>query len=455
MKVEIQFLTKLVDGRETGEFSDLRANGFEHKYFSEGTQQVLKFIEEYEGTYGVVPDKASLLEGLPSRNPGSIFQDESPAAPLAAIYDAVISFSLQNALHNQLTEVAKKYNDSPQNAHGVLEELRDRVNTLTLEYSRSSISKSTFSEGVSEVLDFLENGETRPLGIASSFLFLEQMNRGFQPGGLSVIAAPPGLGKTWKVVMNAVTATTGDFSYFYADEDLPISMPRDTVEAQEKRRAKVLLVSMEMPKRAVYHRLAALYSRVSYARYMDGKLHPDERDRLKDTMAYMTDDPVGRSIADNLLIIGPGEANTPQAIHQHAEEFGANMVMIDGFYLMPGPGDERWQRVQSNMQLLRMYSLQSNMHYMLTTQLRRDTKSIQHADLDSLAFSVSIGQDATNVFALLQNKQLAEQAQVNVSIMKMRDGVAGQAYTYDWDFIEGRYVSQGLYDEQKSSFLTD
>ena len=79
--------------------------------------------------------------------------------------------------------------------------------------------------------------------------------------------------------------------------------------------------------------------------------------------------------------------------------------MIDGFYLMPGPGEKRWEKVEANMQRLRLHSLESGRHYMLATQFRREAKTLNSTDIDSLSFSASIGHDSNNVFGLVQTKK--------------------------------------------------
>ena len=199
-----------------------------------------------------------------------------------------------------------------------------------------------------------------------------------------------------------------------------------------------------MPAVAIMRRLACLLARVSYARYTAGELTPVEKQKMQQVLTYLSDDADSNRTGSMLKVIGPDTAHTPEAIHAAAAEFGADVVMVDGFYLMPGPGEKRWEKVEANMQQLRLHSLQSGRHYMLATQLNKQAKTLESTDLDALSFSASIGHDSNNIFGLVQTKNDASSNILYVTSMKMRDGVPGLEYVYHWDHQEGLYTQQGL-----------
>lgn len=443
---EIQFFTKLVGDESYEDYNKLKMGGFTSERFAQLYQPVIKYIDEYALKYTQLPSKEEILESHPGfrDNVKALFADEVPKGALAAIYDNVQKTSLRAQIYDHLAEVAAQYEDQNADPFEILKSLQTESVRIAADYMQTSGGVQTFSECAGILLDELDGRIEIPKGIPSSFLFVEDQANGLQPGELTTVTGTTGSGKTWILAQQATTATTGDPYHFYSDDNLPEGVVRPTKEEKRERRKKVLFVSLEMPPQQINRRMAALYSGVSYSRYRANELSSEEGARLRQVLQFMGNDPHETKVGSHLKVLGPSVADSPEAIHAAATDFGADMVIIDGFYLMRGPGEKRWEKVEAIMQEVRLHSLQTNRHYMLATQLRREAKTLASTSLDQLSFSASIGHDSTNVFALVQTKNDRAANIANISVLKMRDGVQDQQYIYNWCHTEGIYTQQGL-----------
>jgi replicative DNA helicase len=440
---EKQFFTKLIRSKDTKMFQQLSRKGLREELFGTPYQPVLGYVKDYLLRYDQLPSEAETVDKFSDMRT-LIFSQDTPDAALAAIYDNILSVSLKAELHDTLVEVAESMQGEGYDPFKVLQAVQKHSSSLAAKFSMGQAEISTFAEAAPDLLDQLEGRVELSKGAPSSLLFVEDQSRGWQPAELTTIAARSGVGKTWMLLLNAVTIATGNPFHFYDELTLPEDCVMPTKEQRNERRAKVLILSLEMPAVAIMRRLACLLARVSYARYTAGELTPVEKQKMQQVLTYLSDDAGGNRTGSMLKVIGPDTAHTPEAIHAAAAEFGADVVMVDGFYLMPGPGEKRWEKVEANMQQLRLHSLQSGRHYMLATQLNKQAKTLESTDLDALSFSASIGHDSNNIFGLVQTKNDASSNILYVTSMKMRDGVPGLEYVYHWDHQEGLYTQQGL-----------
>jgi len=440
---EKQFFTKLIRSKDTKMFQQLSRKGLREELFGTPYQPVLGYVKDYLLRYDQLPSEAETAEKFSDMRT-LIFSQDTPDAALAAIYDNILSVSLKAELHDTLVEIAESMQGEGYDPFNVLQAVQKHSSSLAAKFSMGQAEISTFAEAAPNLLDQLEGRVELSKGAPASLLFVEDQSRGWQPAELTTIAARSGVGKTWMLLLNAVTIATGNPFHFYDELTLPEDCVMPSKEQRNERRGKVLILSLEMPAVAIMRRLACLLARVSYARYTAGELTPVEKQKMQQVLTYLSDDADGNRTGSMLKVIGPDTAHTPEAIHAAAAEFGADVVMVDGFYLMPGPGEKRWEKVEANMQQLRLHSLQSGRHYMLATQLNKQAKTLESTDLDALSFSASIGHDSNNIFGLVQTKNDASSNILYVTSMKMRDGVPGLEYVYHWDHQEGLYTQQGL-----------
>jgi len=421
---EAIFITKLLAGTKQ-DLVDTMKFGFDAALFPDPYKDVIDFILEYQNKYGDIPDKKTVEERFSVLGAEILFTDAVPKAPLRATYDNVVKQSAKADIVKFSEELYTKYEqlDGLQLIDLVVKE----TGKLTNRFLKSRGRVSSLTELVPDLkANYEEIISGNAVGIPIPFLFLQEMLLGWQPAELTTVVARTGVGKTWFLMMSIIAAAVGDPYFFYRPPDIsPLSEER-----KRKLATRVLVVSCEMPSLDIARRLMSVYAQTSFNRLRSAKLSHEEKElyfrKMSDEAAVL--------MGNNIRIVGPEIASTPEQILAQAQDFDAALIVIDGFYYMQGPGEQRWEKVQANMQQMRLHSLMSGKHYLLASQFKRDAKTIQSSSTDDLGFSVSIGQDSNNVIGLYQPNALAKAKQLDMKSLKFRDGVPNQPYRFSWDF---------------------
>lgn len=423
---EAIFITKLLAGTKQ-DLVDTMKYGFDVTLFPEPYRDVVDFILQYQHKYGDIPDKSAVQEKFAILGPEVLFTDDVPKAPLRATYDNVVR---QTAKADIIKFSEEIYNKFPTlDGLQLIDVIVKETNKLTARFLKSRGSVSSLSELIPELKNNYEQILSgNAVGIPIPFLFLQEMLLGWQPAELTTVVARTGVGKTWFLMLAIIAAASGDPYYFFRPPDIaPL-----TEERKRRLATKVLVVSCEMPSLDIARRLMSVYTKTSFNRLRSAKLSHEEQALY---FRKMSEEEAIR-IGDNIRVVGPEIASTPEQILAQAQDFDAPLIVVDGFYYMQGPGEQRWEKVQANMQQMRLHSLMSGKHYILASQFKRDAKTIQSSSTDDLGFSVSIGQDSNNVIGLYQPTALAKAKQLDMKSLKFRDGVPNQPYRFCWDFYD-------------------
>lgn len=434
-------LTRLIsDG--TDAWYKLKSFGLDIDVMYEPFDAVFHDIEDYFNKHGVIPAKSYLEKKYPDYVP-LLFSDEVPEAPVTAIYEEVRADHLRVDQRARIESWIEEFKGQDFDPSALLTRMSTDMNQLRADYTRNQQDSMLMSDAV----DFLITELDKPLvhtGAATPFPFFQDAVGGLNPSEITTIVASTGQGKTWALLQMATTAIKGDPHHFGAPPDATL-IP---FEQQLANRKRVLVVSLEMDVKSIMWRLASLVSKVSYSRIKARVLSDEEKTKYVAALRELQDESVG-ALGTKLKVVGPNDAQDPEGVAAAAEEFDADIVIIDGFYYMSGEGDERWKKVETNMRLMRLHTLITGRHYVLATQFRRDAKTLASADLDSLAFSASIGHDSNNVLALFKHKQ-GDPDQILIVPLKIRDGAVGLPYVYEWNHVECRYGELGVYLENES-----
>lgn len=434
IRPENLFLTKLINEDCSEAFNTLLKTGFSTTLFSKPYSDIVDYVVAYKQKFKQLPTKEEVVTRFAQLGEEIIFSPQIPKAALGAIYEEIVNQAVRTDVITYSEDLAKEF--EAKSGLGLIEAISFKHRELSLKYAQARGKANSFADMVPALLEDYEKvvtGESD--GIPIPFLFLQEAYHGWQPAQITSILAKTGIGKTWALMLNAIAAAEGDPFFFFRPPDIPATTP-EKKKAQAK---KVLVVSCEMPVLDIARRMAASYTKTSFNRLKAGKLSHEEKElyfRRMREMIGQGSDSTRASVGDNIRIVGPEMAGTPEQILAQAEDFGADLVEIDGFYYMNGPGMKRWEKVEANMQQMRLHTLISNKHYILASQFKRDARTIQGSSTDDAAFSVSIVQDSNNVIGLYQPRALLKAKQIDICELKARDGVPGVPYRYKWDLYD-------------------
>ena len=439
-QVECLFLVKVLGGSTLAEFDKhIGKVGIDSNYFQEPLSQIIDWVVKHRIKHQEIPPPdltARAWNELPTLLQGYAV----PKSGLGSLYDEVVNGAMRDDVLVSLQDLHKQMVERVP-AFDIKDAMTMHLQVMNAKYSRYKSEIKDFHEYATDLeQDYNDRLTGIKLGIPCPFLFLQEQLGGWQPAQITTVVAPTSAGKTWWLGHNVIAGVKGNPYIYHRPNDLPAWSP----EQMERARARILFVSLEMAPIDIARRLAALVSGTSFNRLMKQRLTDQEREYYFQTLRNLKSDGPDAWVGKNLRLIGPNEAATPEQVAAQAEEFGADMVVIDGFYYMDGPGDDRWKKVEYNMRQMRLHTLMSNRHYMLATQLQRGKGTLNQAQPDTVAFSSSISHDSNNMIFLVPPKDPGNNTRtIDQKLGKARDGDIDQPYRFQWDYFDMRFAQLG------------
>lgn len=170
---------------------------------------------------------------------------------------------------------------------------------------------------------------------------------------------------------------------------------------------KVLIYTKEMTPKNIYKRIAACLAAVPYQELRSARLVHEDKVRLLDAYYHGV-----KPNSDRLICLSgrdvPHGGDTPAWFRSKAEHYKPDMGAIDGMYLMgDGRGDKRtadWLRVTNISREISSMRLDLVMPIAATVQANRKAATHSNAELDEVAYSDAIGQDATIAARVINEK---------------------------------------------------
>ena len=415
--------------------------GFDADMLDKVHQPVAKYMLEHINKYGTTPGEDLMRQQQPSYS-DLLAKIPVAKASISAIYDAVISDATRSAVTEYVQEIGKEWEtmtDGPQ----MLDFMEHTFSAMRRKFSMTQDTSVLFSGMADQLVeDYLESKNPQRRGIPIPIYHVYNSIGSFELSQVTTVVAKSSVGKTFLLQKCADAAIHGDPFRFYQPPNEPLWTPEQKDEAA----VKTILCSFEMSAIDIARRQSALMSKISFNRIRSGKLEQDEEKSYMDFLRCLASggDSESTKIGSRLRILGPESVSTPMQIDAQADDFGADMVILDGFYLMDGPGDKRWEAVQENMKQIRLNSLRSNRHYLLASQLDTKSSTKSASNLDNLSFSASIVHDSNNIIFMTQTADQKRAKTVDFALGKARDGQILDPCTYQWDWVNMQLAEIGF-----------
>jgi hypothetical protein len=167
-----------------------------------------------------------------------------------------------------------------------------------------------------------------------------------------------------------------------------------------------ILYTKEMGADDLYQRVFACLAKLPYEGLRLGRLHPYEEQAMVDVIRMLE-----IAQAQNSLVCLSGQdcsngADTVPWLRSKVEMYKPDFVAVDGMYLMSDIRGSKKdnERVRNISRDLRQMTLATNVPLIATLQANRKAAGHSEANLDEVAFSDAIGQDATHIFRVINEK---------------------------------------------------
>jgi len=332
--------------------------------------------------------------------------DAVPSARYVLRHAAIVR---DKAKLRQLIEAASEvirdcYNGGGRSASEVLEEAEGRLADVIRDSDIGS-GYRLIREAISGALDEIEEDSRAPDGVAglpTGFPSLDRMLGGLRPGGLTILAGRPGMGKSawaWKAAVAA------------------------------SRKAPVGVCSLEMSETELLKRGLSMEGRVN----LRSEISQDGFRSLGEALGYLQDLPIWiddkpqGTLADiraklrRLLLVSP-----------------VKLFIVDYLQLMEGNGENRNQEVSTISRGLKKLARECDLHILALSQLARkvELRKPPRPILSDLRDSGSIEQDADKVLFLWRPEYYFDdktpdsqkdkwRARAEIIIGKQRNGPTG------------------------------
>lgn len=254
-------------------------------------------------------------------------------------------------------------------------------------------------------IDELANSNDTITGLSTGYYELDEKTSGWQKSDLIIVAARPSMGKT-TFAMNAV-------EHALLHQNKP-----------------VVVFSLEMPAESIMFRLLSSVGRIDQTRVRNGKLEPDEWDKLTVAVNKLKDRPL---FIDDTPGLSPNElrARVRRLNREHGD---IAMIMVDYLQLMRvnGNGNEgRTAEISEISRTLKGIAREFNCPVMALSQLNRslENRPNKRPINSDLRESGAIEQDADVILFIyrdeIYHEDSPDKGTAEIILGKQRNGPIG------------------------------
>lgn len=241
----------------------------------------------------------------------------------------------------------------------------------------------SFKQGIEKVLERYKKMKTGELVGVMSWPWepLQANTKGVQEDDYVVLYGRPKSMKTWVLV----------YLIFWA-------------VIHNKR---VVFYTKEMTDLNLYMRMAGFFLRVIYDELRLGYMSLEKEEELM-LLRSMADEVEQNKSVMCLSAKDAGGRDTVAWLHGKVEKYGADIVFIDGIYLMSVDGARKTMKDHERVMLIsrqvREMNLYTRVPVVATIQANRKAEAHNQANLDEIAFSDALSQDCTIAARVIKSK---------------------------------------------------
>jgi replicative DNA helicase len=184
-----------------------------------------------------------------------------------------------------------------------------------------------------------------------------------------------------------------------------------------------MLISLEMEARALFRKWDTMINHFDYKRLKAHKLREEEIEKWRNRAATMKNHPGDIIVMDDIRDF------TVDRAYAEIVRWNPDVLCIDYITLMNtqrSAGKQTWEKIQYLTSNLKQVARTTKTPIIGIAQTNRASADVG-AELDNVAFGLSIIQDSDLVLGLYQNDDMKAEKQMKVKLLKNRDGMSTSA----------------------------
>lgn len=379
---------------QTGRVQQLLSAGINETHFSDETiQEIFAFISEHARRYKQAPSFNTIREKFSNHN----FE----------VTDEAFDYLLDQFK----TQVKRRHAiDAVRDLAGAIDDPEQiaNIDSLFLEKSRElaslvpSAKLHKFSDMENRILEYETSPPDSETGIKMGVPILDHLTLGIQPHEYITIMGWTGTGKS----------TLAQWMMFnsWAQGKTP------------------MLVSLEMEAKALFRKWDTMLMNFEYHNLKSHKLREQDIEEWKTRAISVKDHP------NDIIVMDDIRDFTVDRAYAELIRWNPDILYIDYITLMStqrSAGKQTWEKIQYLTQNLKQISRTTGIPIVGIAQTNR-LSADQGAELDNVGFGMSIVQDSDIVLGLYRNDEMKQNRQMQVKMLKNRDGMTQNAELY-WD----------------------
>ncbi len=364
---------------------------FNATYLLAKYRNVYNFIMDFWDEFNSMPTNDILLTKFNI----NVVQTEKPL-------DFLIDELWNRKLHNELTTHTGRLIDilkgnNPREALRLIEEFVSDIR-------RANILRTNVIDGLTlkdEIKDSYLKARNGIVGIETPWKTLNMATMGWQKNEIYGIFARTKIGKTiWMIVV---------------------------AHHAWKNKHKVLFVSPEMKRSTIMSRFVALDLQANYKRLRTGQFTGCEEKDFFTKLDMLN--------GESFYLLSQDWQMDLNSIQAAIEQVEPELLMIDGIYLVRGPGDNLTERMEYMAEALKKMVDHYNIPIIISSQLNRSVKpNAKVAEVSAIALSDKLSWCMDVCLALLQDSDLKKFKKMRVAPLVLRDADDFGEIILNWNF---------------------
>lgn len=412
MDLDKEFVASvLLGGEKTFQTAIDRGIGPDFHLFGDG-KKAWTYILSHKKEYGSLPSKELIVQvsGADLTAGG--------ADPFPVLLDEVFKRRLYNVCKDGSRDVASKLEiRDPHAAAEAFSEVHHKIRNENLTVSKV---ESLFSYA-NEVLQHYERVKAGMRGVRTPFPTMDDQTMGWWPEDLILFVGRMGVGKTFGLILSAYIAW------------------RDA--------KKVLIISTEMSKKKIAMRAFAMHLKLPYEDMTHGRLGEFIEKKMRDGLAEL----VGEQ---GIGIVGGAFDFSIESVDAAIDESGADLICIDGAYLIKNKGKDRHERVSNTFDDFKRIGKTRLVPILATLQFNRSAKTANADTIDASNIGVTdvAGWNADAAYGMWATDDMLKEGKMGWKALKVREGKPGD-FQSNWDITRMDFSEVGHSDIIPSASL--
>lgn len=324
--------------------SALTERRIDENYFNSDERPAYHFLLTHYLNYRVMPSLDTLCSELDIPE----FFVGIPDEPVAYWVEELVRRDRFNRLVSGFERINNIFDQD--HINDTVDELGRLFSDVRLSASENRVKTlKELQRSVLDMHDAMQRGARLP-GIPFGIPYLDGISGGACPGDLVTICGRPAVGKSWFMLLLAITAAAAGH--------------------------RVLFASPEMPEMQIARRALSIETFVRANDLKFGRLSYFGRERIEQYISGKSDD-------DNFFVVPSGLTQKVDDLEILVREYHPDITIVDGAYLLTlagrGYGHKKWEKTMGVFERLKEITLRENQPVIAGVQLNRD-KEVGYSD---------------------------------------------------------------------------